>query len=86
MDGLVCGFVKAVQRRPQPQYRKVFGEAVRANRKEAGLTQEKLAKLAGLHHNFIGTVERGNMDCSLNVNGEDRHGARRAGVGFGKGN
>jgi transcriptional regulator with XRE-family HTH domain len=29
------------------------------------LTQEKLAEKADLHHNFIGEVERGNMDVSL---------------------
>jgi transcriptional regulator with XRE-family HTH domain len=34
-------------------------------RKKAGLTQEKLAGRAKLHHNFIGEVERGNMECSL---------------------
>ena len=34
-------------------------------RKEAGLTQEKLAEKAGLHHNFIGEIERSNQDLSL---------------------
>ncbi len=29
------------------------------------MTQEKLAEMADLHHNFIGEVERGNMDISL---------------------
>jgi predicted transcriptional regulator len=29
------------------------------------LTQEKLAEKADVHHNFIGEVERGNMNCSL---------------------
>ena len=46
-------------------YRKAFGDAIRAYRKQAGLTQERLAARAGLHHNFIGEVERGNMECSL---------------------
>lgn len=51
-----------VQRR---HYRKAFGEAIRVYRKRAGLTQEKLAERADMHHNFIGEVERGNMECSL---------------------
>lgn len=46
-------------------YRKAFGDAIRAYRKQAGLTQERLAERADMHHNFIGEVERGNMECSL---------------------
>ncbi len=49
----------------RPQYRKVFGEAVRAYRQEAGLTQEGLAERAGMPHNVIAEVERGNRECSL---------------------
>ena len=46
-------------------YRKAFGNAIRGYRKKAGLTQERLAEQADMHHNFIGEVERGNMECSL---------------------
>jgi len=46
-------------------YRKAFDETIRAYRKKAHLTQESLAERADLHHNFIGEVERGNMECSL---------------------
>ena len=49
----------------QPRHRKILGETIRLYRKRAGLTQEKLAEKADLHHNFIGEVERGNMECSL---------------------
>ncbi len=38
---------------------------MRIYRKQAGLTQERLAEKADLHHNFIGEVERGNMEVSL---------------------
>jgi transcriptional regulator with XRE-family HTH domain len=41
------------------------GEIIRSYRKQLGLTQEKLAEKADLHHNFIGEVERGNMEISL---------------------
>lgn len=46
-------------------YRRVVGETIRTYRKRASLTQEKLAERADLHHNFIGEVERGNMEISL---------------------
>ena len=49
----------------RPKYRRVIGEKIRDCRKRAGLTQEKLAEKADLHHNFIGEVERGNMDISV---------------------
>ena len=38
---------------------------MRSYRKQIGLTQEKLAEKSDLHHNFIGEVERGNMEISL---------------------
>lgn len=49
----------------KPYYRRVLGDKIRSYRKRAGLTQEKLAEMADLHHNFIGEVERGNMETSL---------------------
>jgi transcriptional regulator with XRE-family HTH domain len=49
----------------RPKYRRIVGEKIRNFRKRADLTQEKLAEKADLHHNFIGEVERGNMDISL---------------------
>lgn len=49
----------------KPHHRRTVGETIRAYRKQAGFTQEKLAEKADLHHNFIGEVERGNMEISL---------------------
>jgi transcriptional regulator with XRE-family HTH domain len=49
----------------RPHYRRIVGEKIRVCRLKEGLTQEKLAEKADLHHNFIGEVERGNMDISL---------------------
>lgn len=49
----------------RPQHRRLVGEKIRAFRKDAGLTQKKLAELADSYHNFIDEVERGNMDISL---------------------
>ena len=43
----------------------MLGDKIRSYRKQAGFTQEQLAEKADLHHNFIGEVERGNMEISL---------------------
>lgn len=49
----------------KPYHRRLVGETIRNYRKQAGFTQEQLAEKADLHHNFIGEVERGNMEISL---------------------
>ncbi len=42
-----------------------FGNKVRELRKSQGLSQEKLAEKAGLHYTYIGAVERGEKNLSL---------------------
>ncbi len=42
-----------------------FGEVLRAKRKEAGLSQEKLALDVGLERTFISMLERGERQPSL---------------------
>ena len=37
---------------------KILGEAIRAERKKAGLSQEELAEKANLARNYIGNIER----------------------------
>lgn len=44
---------------------KAFGRAVRSMRLDQDLSQEKLAELADLHTNYIGSVERGERNISL---------------------
>ena len=41
------------------KHRRLLGEAIRAARKEAGLSQEKLAEKADLSTVFISRIERG---------------------------
>lgn len=45
--------------------REVFGQRIRALREKQGLTQEQLAERADLHPNYIGQIERGLKNVSL---------------------
>jgi DNA-binding XRE family transcriptional regulator len=46
-------------------YRRIVGQKVRAYRKEAGLSQEALAEKASLSYKYLGEVERGYVNVSL---------------------
>jgi transcriptional regulator with XRE-family HTH domain len=42
-----------------------FGTTVRRRREALGLSQEKLAELAGLHRTYVSSLERGNRNVSV---------------------
>ena len=43
-----------------------FGLQVKRYRKEKGFSQEELADLCSLHRTYIGSIERGERNISLN--------------------
>lgn len=44
---------------------KVVGERIRVYRNRAGYSQEELAEKAGLHNTYIGQLERGEKNATL---------------------
>lgn len=45
----------------------MFGKRLRELRLERGLSQEKLAEMAGLHRNYVGVLERAGQTASLDA-------------------
>ena len=50
-----------------PQHRKRLGQAIRARRMEKGLSQEKLAQMVECHRNYVGMVERGEQNLTIDM-------------------
>lgn len=50
-----------------PKHRKILGENIRTHRKNLKWSQEKLAEKADLHHNYIGDIERGEENVSVDT-------------------
>ena len=46
-------------------HRRIVGRKIRACRKQAGLSQETLAEKADLSYKYVGEVERGCVNISL---------------------
>ena len=44
---------------------RVIGQRIRNHRMRLGLSQEKLAELAGCHHTYIGQLERGEKNATI---------------------
>lgn len=45
---------------------KKFGDKVRKERHKKGLSQEEFASIAGVHRTYIGMIERGEKNITLN--------------------
>lgn len=51
--------------RDSQNLRMVFARNLRAIRQTRGISQEKLAELAGLHRTYVSSVERGQRNISI---------------------
>lgn len=47
--------------------RRRFGDAVRHRRLQFGISQEKLAEAVGCHRNYLGRIERGEQNITLDM-------------------
>lgn len=56
---------KTSHNRNKTPVRKAFGLKVRMLRFEIGITQEELAEKSALHPTYVGSVERGERNISL---------------------
>lgn len=45
--------------------RQLFAYNLRSSRLQKGMTQEQLAEIAGLHRTYVGSVERGERNVSI---------------------
>ncbi len=50
-----------------PKHRKVLGGNIRTYRRRLKWSQEKLAEKADLHRNYIGDIERGEENVSVDA-------------------
>ena len=60
---ILGGMAKARER--SPRARAIFAENMKRLRSSQGLSQERLAALAQLHPNYIGSVERRERNISI---------------------
>jgi len=55
-----------MQKLDTAKIRKRLGHTIRAHRIDMGISQEKLAELADVHRNYVGKIERGEQNITIN--------------------
>ena len=51
----------------KPKHLKKLGESVRRRRQSLALSQEQLAELVDCHRNYVGNVERGQQNPTIDM-------------------
>ncbi|MGD9782539.1 MAG: helix-turn-helix domain-containing protein [Kiritimatiellia bacterium] len=59
--------VLASMKRPIPKECRKFGAAVRIRRRALGLSQEEFAEKVDCHRNFVGRIERGEQNPTVDT-------------------
>lgn len=59
--------VSVIRVRSFPKHRRILGENIRVARKQARMSQEKLAEKADLNTTYISDVERGEENISVDA-------------------
>ena len=57
--------LSSVKPRRKPSPRKQLGAAIRERRAKLEISQEKLAELVNVHRNYVGKVERGEQNITI---------------------
>ena len=62
------GVLASVKRKKSiPSHRVAFGAAVRHRRDALGFSQERLAEAVGCHRNYLGRIERGEQNITMDM-------------------
>ena len=65
LPSCISRFMAVSHNRKRTKIRIAFGQNLRSRRHAIGLTIEQLAEAADLHHNYVGSVERGERNIAL---------------------
>ena len=60
------GVLSSMRKLDAHKARKALGNTIRAYRVSMGVSQEQLAEIADVHRNYVGLIERGEQNITIN--------------------